>query len=295
MSKKKIITHDGHFHSDDIFAVATLLLILDDAKVIRTRDEDVISKGDFVVDVGGIYDPEKNLFDHHQKGGAGLRENGIPYASFGLVWNKFGEKLCGFLEAADIVDDKLVQPTDAGDNGVNTYIHLNGIHPYTVSKFFTSMVPTWKEEQDFDGAFFKTLDVAKEILKREILIAQSLIEATGLIRDIYDKTKDKRIIILDENIPASGFLRSQPEPIFIVKPRKGEGAWQVVGISKQEDTDHFSGRKKELPEQWAGKRGKELQMVTGVSDAIFCHTGRFMCVTGSKEGAIKLAKIALES
>ena len=87
MSKKVIIvTHDGMFHSDDVFAVAALLSLLDAtpaiATVVRTRDEDLMRKADFVVDVGGVYDSEKNRFDHHQEGGAGKRLNGISYAAF---------------------------------------------------------------------------------------------------------------------------------------------------------------------------------------------------------------------
>ena len=87
-----IITHSGSFHPDDCFAVATLLIYLESqplpAVVKRTRDAKVIKTGDFVVDVGNVYDPSKDRFDHHQEGGAGIRDNGIPYASFGLVWKK---------------------------------------------------------------------------------------------------------------------------------------------------------------------------------------------------------------
>ena len=78
--KIKIVTHSSDFHTDDLFAVATILLALGDTKdfeIIRSRDMSVIETGDYVVDVGGIYDPEKNRFDHHQEGGAGKRDNGI--------------------------------------------------------------------------------------------------------------------------------------------------------------------------------------------------------------------------
>jgi len=82
MSKKVIIaTHNGVFHSDDVFAVASLLVLLEAtpavSTVIRTRDENLIRKADFAVDVGGVYAPDKNRFDHHQIGGAGKRGNKI--------------------------------------------------------------------------------------------------------------------------------------------------------------------------------------------------------------------------
>ena len=58
-SKKKIVvTHNGTFHADDIFSAATLSILLDGKiKIIRTRDAEIISKADYVFDVGGEYDP----------------------------------------------------------------------------------------------------------------------------------------------------------------------------------------------------------------------------------------------
>src|ERR1035437_8220507 len=101
-NKKKIIsTHNGTFHTDDVFAVATLSLFLNDkVTIVRTRDVDIIANADFVCDVGGEHDSARSRFDHHQQGGAGKRANGTPYAAFGLVWKEFGEQLSGSKEIA---------------------------------------------------------------------------------------------------------------------------------------------------------------------------------------------------
>ena len=120
---KKLITHNGSFHADDIFACATLSLVLEkegqEFEVIRTRDEETIKNGDYVFDVGGIYNPKINRFDHHQKSGAGKRENGIEYSSFGLVWKKFGKELTGSEKIAELIDKHLVSSIDAHDNGLD--------------------------------------------------------------------------------------------------------------------------------------------------------------------------------
>ena len=50
---------------------------------------------------------------------------------------------------------------------------------------------------------------------------------------------------------------------------------------------------KPLPESWGGKQDEELAQATGVQDARFCHRGLFMITAKSKEGAIKLAELAL--
>ena len=82
----KVATHPGNFHADDVFAIAALELVHGPLEVVRTRDPERQAAADLRVDVGGRSDPAAGDFDHHQKGGAGTRENGIPYASFGLVW-----------------------------------------------------------------------------------------------------------------------------------------------------------------------------------------------------------------
>ena len=52
--------------------------------------------------------------------------------------------------------------------------------------------------------------------------------------------------------------------------------------------------KKDFPKEWAGLKDEELQKVTGVLDAVFCHRALFLCVAQTKEGAMKLADIAVQ-
>jgi hypothetical protein len=46
---KTIVTHDGNFHVDDVFAVAVLLLVYPEAEVIRSRDKETIEQGDIAI------------------------------------------------------------------------------------------------------------------------------------------------------------------------------------------------------------------------------------------------------
>jgi uncharacterized UPF0160 family protein len=41
--------------------------------------------------------------------------------------------------------------------------------------------------------------------------------------------------------------------------------------------------------------GKDLQKVTGISDATFCHRSLFYAVAKSKKGAIKLVELAIKN
>ncbi len=287
--KKILVTHNGTFHADDIFATATLAILLDNKiKVIRTRDEKIISKADFVYDVGGIDDAKTNHFDHHQIGGAGKRENGVPYASFGLVWKKYGETVCGSIEVAKKIDTKLVQAIDANDNGVNLFNLVGETAPYTFQDIIFAYRPSWKEEPDYDKAFFELVILAKKILEREIKKMQDELEARTIVIKAYEKSEDKRIVIIDGSYPWGETLGSFSEPLYVVFPKTN--TWRVECVRKEKYS--FENRKS-LPESWAGKRDKELVEITGIPDATFCHNGRFMAVANSKEGAIALANKAL--
>lgn len=295
---KKLITHNGSFHSDDIFACATLCLILekDNEKfeIIRTRDEEIIKTGDYVFDVGGVYDEEKNRFDHHQIGGAGKGENDIEYSSFGLVWKKFGTQFCESEKITNIIYKKLVAPIDAHDNGMDLILNKYDITPYNIQYFFYSMRPTWREENITDDEMFlKCVKMAKEILSREIIQAKDGVLAQEIIVATYQKTLDKRIVVLDKNYSFDYNLNNFTEPLFIISPRKNTENWWTVKAVR-EDIKTFKNRK-DFPKSWGGLRDEELQKITGISDAIFCHRGLFLAVVGSKEGAIKLAQIAIES
>lgn len=293
--KIKIVTHSGHFHADEVFAVAVLQLFFgeNETEIVRTRDQSVIVSGDYVVDVGGVYDPKIFRFDHHQEGGAGVRENTIPYASFGLVWKEFGEKLCGNIEIVEKIDQLLVQWIDATDNGVQIIeTKVSGIYPYDIGLYINTFTPSWNEESpDFDGNFAKALQVAKDLLEHEIEKRKNLMSAKVIVEEIYRNSTDKRIIIFDRKYPYNGTLSKHPEPIFIVSPRV-EGTWSVNAI--RDDDNSFVNRKN-FPKSWAGKKGEELEKITEVSGSLFCHSGRFIAVNKTREGAIKMAEIALNS
>lgn len=297
MDKKTIIaTHNSNFHTDDIFAVATLLLVLDESanvSIVRTRDMNIIEGVDYVVDVGGVYDESKNRFDHHQIGGAGVRPNTIPYASFGLVWKKFGETLCGTTEIAEKIDQILVQWIDATDNGFNFIeTKIPDVYPYDIGLFFNTFIPDWKEgEENIDNIFMEVVSLAKLVLSREISKRKNLAEVRSIVESKYRETSDKRLVVFDKYYPAVEFLSKFSEPLFVVFP-KSEKEWVIKTI--RDNRASFISRKL-LPENWAGRTDSDLEAITGVSGALFCHTGRFIAVAKTKGAILSMAQIALNS
>jgi uncharacterized UPF0160 family protein len=297
--KKKIcVTHNGTFHVDDLFATATLSILNNgNIKIVRTRDPEMFKKGDYVYDVGGENDGDKNKFDHHQKGGGGKRENGIPYSSFGLIWKKYGEQICGSKEVADYIDTKIVAPIDATDEGFDIYVpKVKEIFPYSVEAIFLSVIPTWREEnRNLDKIFKKQVDKVVELLKREIKIAKDDIEGANILLEDYKNAEDKRIIVSSVDFPRyllQNTLSKLPEPIYLVYPSSRNNSWKVEAIKKSPETMES---RKLFPESWRGfTNGDErLKEVTGISDIIFCHQNGFYLNTGLKESAIKLAEKSL--
>ena len=289
----RIGTHDGTFHADEAFAVAALRLADRRVEVIRTRDSGRLATCDVRVDVGLRDDPSSGDFDHHQKGGAGERDNGIRYASFGLVWRELGERLCGDAAVAARVDDVLVQGVDAHDTGQTLSRSLiDGVQPMTVSGVIAAMNPRWDEDgeaQDEDARFAAAVDLASGILEREIAGAAAQARATRLVLDAIARASDPRLIELDVGLPwRDAVVSTAPEALFVIYPKSNGWGLQTV----PRELGSFANRV-DLPAAWAGRSGAELAEVTGVPDAVFCHTGRFIAVAESRAGIASLARQAL--
>ncbi len=296
-NKKKvtIVTHNGNFHPDDVFGVATLFLELGDSadiEIIRTRDRKITDDADYVVDTGDMYNSDTNRFDHHQKGRAGVRANGIPYASFGLVWKKYGEHVCGGKIIADKIEQSVVVPIDARDNGVdiNTLIYPD-IAPYEIRNIIWAFRTTWKEDKNqLDANFRRMVDFARELLQREIIYVRDEMEGEQIVLDTYNKTEDKRMVVLDGHYPFDVLGKQMPECLIMVYPDITDGNWCLECVR---DDFHSYVSRMLFPKEWAGKNNKELEDVTGVLGAIFCHPTSFFAVARTKETAIKMAEIAL--
>ena len=297
--KKLVVTHNGTFHADDLFAAAVVELCLEQrgecANIVRTRDEEIINKADIVFDVGGKYDAVHHRYDHHQHEGAGVRENGVPYASIGLVWKHWGMQLCDNNEKVwKSIDEKLVQPVDADDVGISLSVipETSPASPYIIQYALKSFYTAWNEPERFDEQFVSALRFVKEILKNEIRQAKARAEAATLVEADYEASPSKKIVMLANAYPWKSVISEKDEPLLVIYPRH-DGTWGIECVPVK-DGKEFEIRM-QFPESWAGLRTDKLAAVSGIADARFCHNGRFMCVTASREGALELAQKALVS
>ncbi len=288
MNAKTIATHDGSFHADDVFSVAALKSLFPSATVIRTRNPELIAQADIVLDVGGVYDADADRFDHHQRGGAGERENGIPYSSFGIIWKKYGVELCqGDQEVANRVDGGLVSTIDAIDCG-----HVEGVQQgISLSQTIGMFNPTWMEGGDFDACFEEAVAFASRILARFIASARGSLSAKAVVAKAIEEAEDPRVIVLKQYVPWKKTVHELSEQaLYMVYPAHS-GKWRIQTVPVEPGS--FEDRKP-LPAAWAGLSDQELAAVTGLADATFCHNGRFVAGATSFESTLKMAAMALE-
>lgn len=293
--RARIVTHNGKFHADDVFSVAALeLFYRNKVEVVRTRSEAEFAKASIVLDVGMSYD-RKKFFDHHQPGGAGQRQNSVPYAAFGLIWKFIGETVCESKSVAERLDEKIVQIIDADDNGKKIFYsvlqpeaRVYGL-PELIDSFnpLASSAPT---SCDYDRAFRRAVDVAKTLLKNEIKKVQDTLRGQEKALEDYRRAADKRIVVQSSRYSFGNAFDNKSEVLYVVGQR-GDTEWSVAAL--RIDKTGYAPRKP-FPEAWAGKRGDTLEKITGVPGAVFCHSGRFVVYAKTEEAAVALAKLALQ-
>lgn len=267
-------THSGKFHADDVFSSALLLYL---------NPEITITRGNKVPDDfdGIVFDIGRGRYDHHQKDSR-IRENGIPYAAFGLLWEDLGCEILGD-ELAEKFDEAFVQPLDNNDNTgeKNELASLIG-----------SFNPSWDENGGTDEAFFRAVSVAGMILENKFARYLGNERADKRIEEVLetrDQTGDSRILILPEFIPCQKRL-SETEVAFVIFP-SNRGGYCIQPQKKEYSLNY----KCSFPSEWLGLENEELQKETGLSSATFCHKGGFLMSVGDLSDAIRACQISLDA
>ena len=285
-----VITHGGIFHADEVFATVILSKVLGDLTVLRIfKVPENLNPNAIVYDVG------LGEFDHHQKGGNGTRENGVPYASAGLLWRKYGLQVvrasCNPGEVFEMIDCDLIQGIDAVDNGVMPGVDYTA-KVLSVSNVISGFNPRWDDRTDPDEAFLKAVEFASTNFENIFADANSKAKAKGIVEEAIKKSEGN-IMILDRFVPWQEGIFDSDNPKaqhinYVIFPsNRGGYNWQCVPLSP----GSFAQRKP-VPSEWKGLNGTELQKVTGISSATFCHPAGFIGGADTLAGAIALAWLA---
>ncbi|HIU31326.1 MAG TPA: MYG1 family protein [Candidatus Caccousia avistercoris] len=274
----RAVTHAGKFHADDVFSSALLRLLQPGLEISRVYQVPEGFDG-LAFDVGW------GEFDHHQKG-APLRENGVPYAAFGLLWRAFGaqflEQGCSPEDAAREAarfDEEFVQPLDLDDN-------TGCGHP--LASVIGCFNPAWDSDRPADQCFWEAVAFASTVLQKRAEDIWAVNRASDLVRKALSRMKDG-IVVLEKYCPWKMILKPSPA-LFVVYPsqRGGYGAQVVPDKETGEPLVDF-------PAAWAGKPAEELQRLTGIPTLRFCHNGRFLVTADTQEDAVAACRLARQA
>ncbi|KAH9982497.1 GAMM1 protein [Lactifluus volemus] len=310
---KLIGTHNGTFHCDEALAVYMLRLTeaYRDADLKRTRDPKILDACDVVVDVGAVYDESKQLFDHHQRGFDEVFGHGFAtkLSSAGLIYKHFGREIIANQLQFNLGDPRVdslwlklykefIEAIDGHDNGISPY--PNDIQPKYRNRTDLScrvgwLNPAWNEpfdSQTVDAQFSKASQLAgEEFLGRLNYYGRSWLPARDLILAALTQRANVdpsgRIILFDLFAPWKEHLFELEQelsvpvsnlPFYIIYPDETGGNWRVQAVPVSPES--FESRKA-LPEPWRG-------------GCIFVHASGFIGGNRTKDGALEMAKKALE-
>lgn len=331
---KKIGTHNGAFHCDEVLAVYMLRQTsqFSGAEVVRTRDPDVLAGMDVVVDVGGEFDSSSNRFDHHQKGftetfaPSGPRSS-IKLSSAGLIYRHFGREVVSTLLRRNSISltekevetvflhvyDSFMEAIDGIDNGVNRYVSELPAR-YRSSTDLSSRVgrlnPDWyvaKDKLDHDKCFERAIKLAGPEFDDAVLhAAKSWLPARALVekamKSRFADHATGEIMVLRDWAPWKSHVYDIEEEmeeqtpgekkvVYIVYEDVTGASWRLQCVPVEPGS--FESRRP-LPKQWRGMRDAALTEESGIPDCVFVHASGFIGGNRSFDGAMSMAKKALE-
>ena len=294
----KAFTHSGKFHADDVFSSALLLYLNPEIRIERgnrlPEDYD-----------GLVFDIGRGTYDHHQKDSR-VRENGVPYAAFGLLWEVLGPHILGE-ELAQRFDEEVVQPLDNNDNTgeKNELATLIG-----------NFNPVWdaRKQEKADGSkqnqsnwhrkltdeekshglteeFLRAVQAAFMILENKFARYQADARAEQVVEEVLQQHLqaggNPKILVLPEFVPCQKKLKDT-DIAFVIFPSNRGG--YCIQPQKKKGAMNY---KCSFPEHWLGLENEELMEATGLASAGFCHKSGFLMTAGDKQDAIRACEISL--
>ena len=297
-----LVTHSGGFHADELMSSVVLTRLFPAASILRSRDPAAIAPAaDRVIyDVGGAYDPDRMIFDHHQRG-APLRADGQPYSSFGLIWRHFG---LDYLAARGVpeadratvhakVDAGFVLPIDLLDNGAISPGVAGPLAAMTLPGLLETLRPVFDDStpEAETAAFHAALPVARAFLEARVARAAADLRADGIVMEAIAAAGSGRVLELPMGMPFRPVVvRAGADHLLFVITRRGANDWTLGGIPKE--AQGFDLRA-DLPAAWAGLTGPDLERASGVPGASFCHNGRFIAAATSHAAIRAMAALAV--
>lgn len=264
----KIITHNGIFHADEIFAITIIKQIWNITQIIRTRDKSIIDAGIqdndcIIVDVGRIFDVSKFCFDHHQ-------DENLP-SSAGLLWDTLGWIVSGNNRTIEKnIRTNLIQAIDMWDTNKDDihqrFSEFNNSGMMNISILIKGFNRDPTDDEEQLKQFYLALDMASSILENAIAIAKANLEDLNTWNN--RKQLDNGVLIFDKYCTV---WRAK------VKEENLECYFAVLPNPEGYMISAFDTNIRKLP-------------AISHEDLKFLHNGKFLAVFKTKESAIEIAE-----
>ena len=281
LEEANFVTHAGNFHADDVFSTMLMERLFENITLIRLNDyKDDKTKIAYDIGLG--------KFDHHGADYDKKRANGIHYCGFGLLWQEYGLKYLRQIKVKnpekvfEILDELLVVQIDAFDNG--EYSIDAPFNIYTLAGLIEQFRPKIGTKEDENECFLKAVSFADTIFEQILKDAIGKVYALTEIEKKAGEIKDK-ILVLDEYIPYEyAIFKLGLDIDFVIYP-SNRGCFAAHTIPTK-----YKGFTPKVPlkKEWGGLRDENLQKVSGVKTAHFCHKKLFLATAETKEDALRL-------
>ncbi|KAL9102592.1 MAG: hypothetical protein Q9163_002272 [Psora crenata] len=277
------------------------------------------------------YDHHQRTFDTTFPGRrTKLSSAGLVYLHFGKAviaqktgWEEEGDPRVDILWKK--IYEDFIEALDAHDNGISVYdpadTKLLTKRFYDSSINLGSLVGDLNHDYEEDEGARGT-EEAQEAEDRRFLNASSFMGTTfmrklnnywrswlparTLVQESYAKRKEYdgkgRIMVFPRGCPWKDHLYSfeaeeggkvEERVLYVLYPESEHESskWRVQAVAESKDS--FESRRA-LPEAWRGLRDAELSTASGVQGCVFVHASGFIGGTLTRDGALAMAKRALE-
>lgn len=320
----KIGTHSGTFHCDEALGCFLLQQCeqFKDCSIVRSRDPAVLADCDVVIDVGGVYEPDADRFDHHQRGFGEVFGHGFAtkLSSAGLVYKHYGRQIIAAhmklpADHADVetaylqVYRNFIEAVDAVDNGVSQY-DTDQPAKYLINTTLSARVahlnPTWNQpytDEALDAGFEKAVQLtgaeflaSLQFVSGVWLPAKQIVAAAIQRRHEVDPS-GQIIAFTQGGVPWKDHLHALEAELGVTTPilyvlyeDEREHKWRLQAVPPAPASFE---QRKSLPAAWCGLRDDALSEASGVPGCVFVHANGFIGGNATYEGALALARKAV--
>jgi uncharacterized UPF0160 family protein len=163
----------------------------------------------------------------------------------------------------------------------------------------------WDEgPPSFDAKFVTAMQVSREEFLAELLVNfMSSFASTPIVRESWAERMSHcqtgEVLVLKKSCFWKEALfeiekeeKSEGTVKFVMYVDSASGEWRVQAVPKNLGTFDNRGA---LKEEWRGLKADEIQKLSGLEDAVFCHHSGFIGGCKSFESSLKMAILSLEA